>query len=133
MTDSARKALPSLAAEIDALAGRPRLPTVGSGAYRYSRGIIRGIAELARRRAEEGLGTPLDAEPVSTEGQDRSDGLSPAEAYMEGVKAERERCAALAEEHKAAYPLDGRWVSLNLGWKPQLRDFADLIRESGNG
>lgn len=51
------------------------------------------------------------------------------EAAGEIAAAERERIAELADGRRAHYPADGIWASADLRWKPELRPFADLIRE----
>lgn len=137
----ARDALLSLAAEYDTLAAQGRREDVTPEQYRYGRGILQAVAEIARQRAQPAQCSPSGSPGLSLdtrEGQERTDDLRAADAYMAGVKAERERCAVLAEDRMATYDLTkpcgcGRThpgtgrpcTALIRSGQP----FADLIRE----
>lgn len=120
-------ALLSLAAELDSLASRPKLPSLSDEAYQYGSGIFQGLAEMVRQRATNGPGTPIFATPAPEDPDLTLVGLAPAQAYEAGAKAERERCALLAEEKRASYLVTGIAPDGHpSGWT---QPFADLIRE----
>lgn len=77
---TAREALLSLAAELDAAAKRPAHPEATEDQARYAQGAAQAAAELARQRA---TGLPQDTEtpsPVSRDGVEASEGTRSREA-----------------------------------------------------
>lgn len=91
--ETATAALLSLAAELDRR-GAASPPDAQRAAFLAS-------AAVARQRAGGSSSEGNEAAPVSREGQEPSSDLTPAQAYMAGVKAERERIAQLADRNGA--------------------------------
>lgn len=121
-----REALLALAAEFDGKARdwhkkashEAAAPDAGGTAAAIGR-AYEGAARLARQRAQGSPGSPAATSPAQEDPDLTLVGLSPAQAYMAGVKAERQRIVELATEHEAACQ-DGNGDT---------ESFADVIQE----
>ncbi len=85
---AARDALLALAADFDARS------MAGAGWDKNSSTAWGDAADLAREHAQGGPGAPSTTSPAQEDPDLTLVGLSPAQAYMAGVKAERERIAS---------------------------------------
>jgi hypothetical protein len=135
-----REALLSLAAELDreaaetsteadahAARGDDDAGCMASGAS----DAWRAAAAMARLRAQVSSSEASEADLVSGEGLELTGGLSPAQAYMAGVKAERERCTLLLDRKRAVFcrPCDGEVCD----YSGELAPASELVRGGGDG
>jgi hypothetical protein len=91
----------------------------------------RAAAQMARLRAQGSSSEASEAAPVPGEDLELTGGLSPAQAYMAGVKAERERCTLLLDRKRAVFcrPCDGEVCD----YSGELAPASELVRGGGDG
>jgi hypothetical protein len=98
LEEARREALLSLAAGIEALNDWPKLESITEETHQYARGVIKGIAEMARRQAQQGQGSPSGSPgiPGETPGPQglsvdlRAAGEIPAEVVAAALRADHE-------------------------------------------